>query len=150
MTAQIEAPAVDLAFHQVYIEVQQFYARTMQLLDAGRAQEWSESFTEDATFSVPTLPEPARGRENLAAAVRRTAAQLAEIGEVHRHWHGMVSVEPRPDGSLGIRCYAQVIATKLGGESRLHRICVCEDVLVRGADGQLLVQSRRVTRDDLA
>ncbi|MYW97962.1 nuclear transport factor 2 family protein [Amycolatopsis rubida] len=150
MTAQSEAPVADETFHRIYAEVLQFYARTMQLLDAGRAADWAESFTEDATFAMPSRPQPVRGRDELTAVAREGAAGLAKAGEVHRHWHSMVSVEPGSDATLAVRCYAQVVATKLGGSSRLHRICVCEDVLVRGGDGRLRVRSRRVTRDDLA
>ncbi|MFE3170896.1 nuclear transport factor 2 family protein [Amycolatopsis sp. NPDC059090] len=149
MTARAETATTAGTFDQIYAEVQQFYAHSMQLLDDGAAEEWAATFAEDATFSVPTLPEPVRGRSGLVIAVKRTRAELAEANEVHRHWHGMVSVRPQPDGSFKVRCYAQVIATKLGGGSRLHRVCVCEDVLIRGESGELLVRSREVSRDDL-
>ncbi|HEY8533043.1 MAG TPA: nuclear transport factor 2 family protein [Micromonospora sp.] len=132
-----------------YCEIQQFYAEHMQLLDSGRAEEWAATFTEDGVFRVPTLPEPVRGRPALAAAVRKTHAALAAAGEVHRHWHGMLNVRPTPDGAYHVRCYALVFATPRGGEPRLHRTCVCEDILVR-VDGKFQVRERTVTRDDLA
>jgi len=132
-----------------YCEIQQFYAEHMQLLDSGAAEEWAATFTEDATFRLPTLAEPVRGRQALAAAVRRTHAELAAAGEVHRHWHGMLNVRAIGDDAYHVRCYALVFATARGGTPRLHRTCVCEDVLVR-VDGKLLVRERTVTRDDLA
>ena len=145
-------PAATLAaapgFDLLYAEVQQFYAEHFQLLDEGAADKWAEMFTEDGTFAPPTLPEPVRGRADLAAAVRRSAGELATASEVHRHWHGMVAVHPQDDGSLRVRCYALVIATLRRGETRIHRACVCEDVLVR-EEGRLRVRTRRVTRDDL-
>ncbi|GAA2898747.1 nuclear transport factor 2 family protein [Streptosporangium fragile] len=131
----------------LYAEVQQFYARHMHLLDAGAAEEWAETFTEDGVFAPPSAPEPIRGRANLTAGVRESAENLAAAGEVHRHLLSMVAVEPQADGSLRVRSYAQIIATPREGTPRLHLMCVCEDVLVRES-GELRVRERRVTRDD--
>ena len=64
-------------------------------------------------------------------------------------WLGMMAVEPQDDGTLHVRCYAQVIATPRDGQPRLHAMCVCDDVLVR-VDGELLVRRRQVSRDDQA
>lgn len=133
----------------LYAQVQQFYAHQMQLLDLAEAELWAETFTEDASFDVPTLPEPVRGRPGLIAAVRRTSAQLAEAGQRHRHFMGMFDVTERPDGAVDVRSYTTVYASQIGGESKVHRVCVCEDVLVR-SDGALQVSTRKVTRDDLA
>ncbi|MFE6848431.1 nuclear transport factor 2 family protein [Streptomyces sp. NPDC057686] len=142
-------PQAAAAFGVLYAEVQQFYAHQMQLLDLGESQLWAETFTEDAVFDVPTLPQPVRGRAGLVAATSRSAAQLAEAGQRHRHFMGMFDVCERPDGAVDVRSYAIVYASQIGGESRVHRVCVCEDVLVR-AEGALRVATRRVTRDDLA
>ncbi|WP_399930721.1 nuclear transport factor 2 family protein [Streptomyces kanamyceticus] len=135
-------------FAQLYAEVQQFYAHHFHLLDAGLAEEWAQTFTEDGFFHPETLPEPVRGRAALTAGVRRTHQDLVAAQEQRRHWHGMVSVVPR-DGAdvLDVRCYALVFATPKGGASALRLACVCEDVLVR-AEGTWQVKERRVTRDD--
>ncbi|MGK5550292.1 nuclear transport factor 2 family protein [Actinomadura kijaniata] len=133
---------------ELYAEVQQFYARHLQLLDSGRADEWADTFTADAVFDVPTLPEPVRGREGLRGMVRAMADRLARAGEIHRHWHSMPDVRTGPDGVVRVRSYALVFVSTAQG-SALHRVCVCEDVLVREA-GDLKVRSRRVDRDDLA
>ncbi|WP_405016245.1 nuclear transport factor 2 family protein [Kitasatospora sp. NBC_00070] len=127
-------------------DLDQFYARHLQLLDSGRAEEWAATFTADGTFQLPGRPGPSRGRAELAEGARRAGAAQREAGETHRHWHGMLDVEARPDGSVGVRCYALVYLTPRGGDPRLHRSCVCEDVLVR-VDGSWLVRSRVVTRD---
>jgi 3-phenylpropionate/cinnamic acid dioxygenase small subunit len=132
----------------LYAEVQRFYARQMQQLDLGRAQSWAQTFTAHALFEVPTLPEPVRGRAALVAAVERARAQLAQAGERHRHVMGMVDVVQRPDAALDVRSYTTVYASTVGGACRVHRVCVCEDVLVR-EDGELRVARRTVTRDDL-
>ncbi|MBD0842312.1 nuclear transport factor 2 family protein [Streptomyces sp. TRM68416] len=146
-TAQQETPAPAVTA-EVYAEVQQFYAEHLHLLDGGTVDAWADTFTADAIFDVPTLPEPLRGREALAGSLRRTAAQLAADGVQRRHWHGMVAVFPQADGTLRVRCYSLVFSTPLGGDPALHRVCVCEDVLVR-EDGRLKVHRRKVTRDDL-
>ena len=109
----------------LYTEVQQFYARHFHLLDAGRAAEWAETFTVDGWFWPRTLPEPVRGRAALTAGVRRTHERLAEAGEQHRHWHGMVDVRPRDDGDLDVRCYALIYVIPRGEAPRLHLSCVC-------------------------
>ncbi|MFE2690627.1 nuclear transport factor 2 family protein, partial [Streptomyces mirabilis] len=72
MTAQTETqPYSATGFAALYAEIQQFYARHMHLLDSGATDEWAADFTEDASFSVPTLPAPVSGRDALASGVRR-------------------------------------------------------------------------------
>ncbi|MGW6907319.1 MULTISPECIES: nuclear transport factor 2 family protein [unclassified Streptomyces] len=149
MTTQTDIqPQTAVEFGALYAEVQQFYARHMRLLDEGRAEEWAATFTEDAVFAVPTLPEPVRGRAGLVTAVSRSAQALAEAGEQHRHWPGVFDVVPEQDGTVTVHSYTTVFASPLGGESRVHRVCTCTDVLVR-EEGALRVRDRRVSRDDL-
>jgi hypothetical protein len=133
----------------LYLAVQQFYAHHMHLLDGGHADEWAATFTPGGVFSAPGLPAPVRGRAALAEAVRDTTARLAAAGEVHRHWHGMVHVNLCDDGSAQVRCYALIVAVSRDGEPRLHRSCLCEDVLVPAVDGAggWQVRERRVTPD---
>ncbi|MDG4865197.1 nuclear transport factor 2 family protein [Streptomyces sp. T-3] len=133
----------------VYPQVQQFYAHQMQLFDSFEADRWAGTFTEDAVFNVPTLDRPVRGRAELAANVRRNKSQAARTGEQTRHWIGMVDLLPQPDGTLNTRCYALVYVTPRGGESKLLRVCVMEDILVRSR-GKWRTRYRLVTRDDLA
>ncbi|MER7847463.1 nuclear transport factor 2 family protein [Kitasatospora sp. NPDC096077] len=149
-TAPDLAPGTTAWNAPLHAEVQQFYAHQMQLLDLAEAERWAATFTEDATFAVPTLPEPVRGRASLIVATTRSHAELAAAGQRHRHFMGMLDVRPRPDGAVAVRSYAIVYASEIGGESRVHRVCVCEDVLVRGEGGKLQVSARTVTRDDLA
>jgi actinorhodin biosynthesis protein ActVIA len=136
-------------FTALYAEVQQFYARQMQLFDRHEADRWAGTFTEDAVFDVPTLDEPVRGRAGLAASVRRNKAQQARRREQLRHWTGMLDLRPQADGTLHTRCYTLVYATVRAGGSRLLRVCVMEDVLVR-VRGKWRTRYRLVTRDDLA
>lgn len=136
-------------FGDLYAQVQQFYSQQMQLFDMHEADRWAATFTEDAVFSVPTLDEPVRGRAGLAANVRRNKAQQEHSGEQLRHWIGMLDVRSRHGGELHTRCYALVYVTPRGGESKVLRVCVMEDVLVR-VRGTWRTRHRVVTRDDLA
>ncbi|WP_248958993.1 nuclear transport factor 2 family protein [Sphaerisporangium perillae] len=137
-----------LSIDELHVRVQRFYAEQMRLLDTGATGEWAATFTEDGTFSVPTLAEPVRGRAAIASGARAAAGQRAAAGVVHRHWMGMLTVEPREDGTVHARSYALVIETPLGDLPRLHRSTVCEDVLVPSGD-TWRVRERVVTRDDL-
>ncbi|MEV5880476.1 nuclear transport factor 2 family protein [Streptomyces sp. NPDC052101] len=144
-----EPVRTDAEFGGLYAQVQQFYAHQMQLFDLHEAERWAATFTEDAVFSVPTLDAPVRGRAGLVANVRRNAAQQERSGEQLRHWIGMLDVRPGRDGELLTRAYALVYVTPRGGASRLLRVCVMEDVLVR-VRGKWRTRHRLVTRDDLA
>ncbi|MEU8941345.1 nuclear transport factor 2 family protein [Streptomyces goshikiensis] len=153
MTVTDTAPAgtavTGLSPAELYFQVQQFYARQMQLLDDGKAEEWALTFTEDGVFAANAHPEPAVGRAVITAAARTATDQYAAGGVQRRHWLGMVSVEERGADSVFARCYAIVIETERGGQATLRVSTRCDDELVR-ENGQWLVKHRQVTRDDLA
>ncbi|MGH3770151.1 MAG: nuclear transport factor 2 family protein [Pseudonocardiaceae bacterium] len=136
--------SVDVLYHQI----QQFYAKQMQLLDEGLVGEWSESFAEDGVFAANAHPEPARGRAAIREAAQDAVTGLVVKGLVRRHWLGMLALDPRVDGSVLVRSYAQVLETPLGGPTVVRMSTVCQDVLLH--DGQRwLVRERQVWRDDL-
>ncbi|WP_051846245.1 nuclear transport factor 2 family protein [Streptomyces sp. NRRL F-5053] len=135
-------------FGILYAEIQQFYSHQMQLFDAFDGARWAATFTPDAVFDVPTLERPLRGRAELAASVEHNRTQRERGGEQLRHWIGMLDLSPQPDGTLHTRCYALVHATPRGGPSRVLRVCVMRDVLVRSR-GKWRTHHRVVTRDDL-
>jgi uncharacterized protein (TIGR02246 family) len=147
-TAPQAAPSDGVPVAVLYAEVQQFYAGHFHLLDGGDAAGWVRTFTPDGSFWPAVLPEPVRGRDALLAGVEATYRKLAEAGERHRHWHGMVHVEPIDRDTLMVRCYATVYVIPRGGSARLHLHCLCRDVLVR-QDGQWRIHARVVTRDDM-
>ncbi|MFD2471033.1 nuclear transport factor 2 family protein [Amycolatopsis silviterrae] len=134
---------------ELYQEIQQYYAWQMQLLDQARTDEWAETFTEDGVFEANAAPAPVKGRSAIAAASAATHRQLAEVHELRRHWLGMLTVEPGETADkLHTRCYALIIATRKGGEPRIHCSTLCEDVLVRVGDSWQ-VEYRTVSRDDI-
>ncbi|KOG87807.1 nuclear transport factor 2 family protein [Streptomyces varsoviensis] len=144
----VQTLAQDTDFGRIYAEVQDFYARHFHLLDAGRAEEWARTYTEDGYFHPEVLDRPVQGHAALTEGVRRTHAELTAKGAQRRHWHGMVAVAPRDADTLDVRCYALVFETPRGGASALRMSCVCEDVLVRDG-GDWKIRERKVTRDDM-
>lgn len=141
------APADVRRIADLQAEIAQFYADHFYALDSGDAATWAQTFTEGGAFYPPNRPEPVRGRAALQAAVTAAHRDYEQRGEQRRHWHGMVSVHPQGDGSLAVRCYAQIIVTPAGGPAALHLSCVCRDTFV-WQDGQWRVSERRVSRDD--
>jgi hypothetical protein len=144
----VTAVVQEKTYEEICAEVGRFYARHIQLMDEGRAEEAAATFTEDATMvSPPKISEPIVGRAALAAGLRRNADQLAADGIRYRRCHSMTTVEVREDGAVFARSYVQVVKTEVGKGTHLHAMCVCEDVLVREG-GELKVAERVVTRDD--
>jgi hypothetical protein len=131
-----------------HAEIQHFYARQMHLLDEGRTDEWAETFTPDGVFAANGRTA-ATGRAAIREAAGAAAAQRVQQGLQVRHWLGMLDVRPRPDGTVQASSYALIINTPRGGSPAAHLSTTCEDVLVRGEDGDWQVSSRVVQRDDL-
>jgi 3-phenylpropionate/cinnamic acid dioxygenase small subunit len=133
----------------LYCQVQQFYARQMQLLDQGDAAGWAQTCAPEGVFAANAHPEPVCGRPAITAAARRAIDELSAAGEVRRHWLGMLAVSPGDDGTVSARSYALIFQTKIGGQATLRLSTVCQDALVPDGAGDWLVAHRQVTRDDL-
>jgi uncharacterized protein (TIGR02246 family) len=130
-------------------ELERLYARQSRLIDSGDAAGWAATFTEDGAFHSPSYPEPAVGTAALTAFAERFFAAGVESGTTSRHVVTNVDVEPGVDADhLTAHAYLQIVATPRGAESRLVRLTVLTDELVRGADDRWRFASRRVTRDD--
>jgi hypothetical protein len=132
----------------LHAEIERFYAAQMQLLDRGAVKDWADTFTEDGTFAASGLPAPVRGRDTIATSAGRAYEERTARGVVHRHWLGMLVVDPSSEDVVRARSYALVIEVPVGGSPALHRSTVCDDVLIRDVD-RWLVRERLVTRDDL-
>ncbi|MBB5158010.1 nuclear transport factor 2 family protein [Saccharopolyspora phatthalungensis] len=148
MTASAHTGGAVTADHDLRSELTEFYARQMQALDAGQAEQWAATFTEDGVFAANAYPQPTVGRAAITEAVKAAAAQLAADQVVHRHWLGMLAVYPVDEHTVRTRFYALVIQTPKNGVAAIHRSTIAEDELVRGGDGWQ-VRRRDVTRDDL-
>ncbi|MEO3930640.1 nuclear transport factor 2 family protein [Micromonosporaceae bacterium B7E4] len=114
-----------------YLDVQHFYARHMALLDAGEAELWADTFSEDALFEEPARIQPLHGRTAIRDSARLRADRVAAEGVQFRHWVGMLAVTPQDDGSLHTHYYALVLATPKGGPVETRASVDCQDVLVR-------------------
>lgn len=133
----------------LYGEVQQFYARQMQLLDARKLEAYADTFTEDAEFAHTPNREPARTRAGITHDLYEFHKRFDDDPVQRRHWFNMIDLEPQEDGSIISTCYALVITTRPGGKPEIAPSCVVHDVLVRDGDGLLMTRSRRVEHDQL-
>ncbi|WP_171168708.1 nuclear transport factor 2 family protein [Streptomyces sp. I05A-00742] len=140
---------------EVYLAVQRFYAHQMFLLDEGRVEEWTDTFTEDGVYRSNSLPAPVRGRRTICAETLVNYEKRVSAGVVHRHVVTMLSVTPGPDaGTYLARSYVLVVSTPRGEQSQAWAQTVCQDVLERRADGAgdedgWLVRERSVHLDRL-
>ncbi|WP_024802860.1 nuclear transport factor 2 family protein [Nocardia sp. BMG51109] len=139
-------PAVDVDTDTV-AAIHQLYARQSWSIDAGAASEWAATFTPDGEFHSPTYPDPVAGAAALTefAAGFDRAARAA--GERHRHVLSNLLVDRIDADTLAVAAYLQVVATRIGGESRLLRFTTITDRLTR-RDGGWLITRRVVERDD--
>lgn len=150
----------------LYVEIQQFYARQMPLLEARRLEEFLETFTDDCTLRhVPfgwrfdgktTLLKEMNERRGDPAQplVDETSTRLAREhdipyynGIVYRYWFDRLLIEPIDEDTLKVRFQAIVSLTSAAdGKVNFEPTTVVEDVLVR-RDGELYTKDRVVTHD---
>ncbi len=136
-------------FAALYAEIQQFYGRQMEILDAHDTERWADLCTEDAVFELPSLPEPLSVRDGLDPLRARRRGTAAAGRRPHRPLGRHARRAPRADGALHTRCSALVCPARSGGDAKVLYVYAMEDVLVR-ASGGWRIAHRRVTRDDLA
>ncbi|ADP79383.1 nuclear transport factor 2 family protein [Pseudofrankia inefficax] len=131
---------------ELYVEVQQFYARQMQALDSGKYETFAETFTEDGLFThTPTRPA-ASTRAGIVADLYDFHAGAATDPVQRRHWFNMITLVPLDDGTIESTLYALVLRTRPGGQPEVTFSGTARDVLVR-LDGRLHNRSRTVTHD---
>jgi actinorhodin biosynthesis protein ActVIA len=132
--------------HELYTEVLQHYARQMRLLDERDLAGYAATFTEDGVFSHSPDREPARTRAGILAELEAFHEQFATDPMARRHHFSQVDVDPRPDGTIAVVCYALVVIKRPDSAPEIRASCVVHDVLVR-EDGGLFNRSRRVEID---
>lgn len=147
-TATTPTPVADVAHSGLYAEVQLFYARQMQHLDAVRAVPFAATFAEDGIFAHSPDSPPVRGRAAIAEEVRDyNERRFAADPVQRRHWFNMLDVREQPDGSLHTEFYALVVTTRPGQpQPVIAPSCLVRDVLVR-ENGELRTLERKVTQD---
>lgn len=132
-----------------FVEIHQLYGRQSHLIDEGHAAEWAATFTADGEFHSPSYPAPVTGTAALTAFAQAFFANAAAAGEVHRHVLTNIAVERIGDDELEVHAYLQIVATRIGGDSRLVRLTTATDRVVREG-GRWRIARRTVRRDDQA
>ncbi|MFC9361138.1 nuclear transport factor 2 family protein [Rhodococcus sp. NPDC057014] len=127
----------------------QLYGRQSHLIDGGDASGWAQTFTDDGEFHSPSYPEPVSGTDELIAFAERFHAGARAANEVHRHVITNVAIDEADDGASTVRAYLQIVATSVGGDSRLVRMTTFTDRVVLDGDRWRIVR-RDVRRDDTA
>jgi actinorhodin biosynthesis protein ActVIA len=149
----------------LYIEVQQFYARQMPLLEERRLEEFLTTFTDDCVLEhqpfgwrfdgkTDLLKEmsarrgdPDRPLSEQTSARRAREENIAYYdGLVYRYWFDRLLVEPADDGTLRVRYQTIVSLTDRNGKVSFEPTTVVRDVLIR-KDGKLYTKSRLITHD---
>ncbi|MEU8137724.1 nuclear transport factor 2 family protein [Streptodolium elevatio] len=157
---------------ELYLSVQQFYARHMQAVDDDNAEVWADDYTEDAEFDTDALPAPLFGRGTILARLAKAGAALAEQGVTRRHLMSMLTVHPEsPDSAEGdvgadagdgadggepvvrqvrTRSSFLVLHSSPGTPTTVFRSGIWEDTLVRSEGGPWRMRRRRVVGDGAA
>jgi len=135
-----------LGLDTLYAQVQSFYARQMQALDAGRFEQYAATFTTDGVFQHSPGTPPAQGQAEIVAVLSEFHKRFENDPVQRRHWFNHVALDPNPDGSIESTVYALVVTTRPGGKPEIAPSCVVQDVLVVDGDG-IRLRSRRVTHD---
>jgi 3-phenylpropionate/cinnamic acid dioxygenase small subunit len=131
---------------ETYAQILQFYSHHMQLLDEAEAEQWADGFTVDGVFGQNVKPEPTRGRDTIAASMRRGVDRLKGRGVVRRHWLSMVVADRIDQDSVRTRYYAVVFETPVGGKASVYLSTTGVDTLVR-QDGRWRIKYREINHD---
>ncbi|MGS2590957.1 nuclear transport factor 2 family protein [Streptomyces hebeiensis] len=133
----------------LYLRVQQFYARQMHAQDSGRHDDYADTFTEDGVFAFGPGLEPAVGRETIRALLTDNSVVGGDDPVQVRHWFNQLVLEPRDDGAFDSRFYALVVNTRPGSTPEFVTSAFVHDVLLIDDDG-ILMRSRNLSPDHLA
>lgn len=146
-TPPLVAPAGG-SFADLYVAVQQFYARQGRHLDMMRAQEFAATFTVDGIFDHDPGEPPLAGRQAIAEAIRAYQSRSYAADPCQRrHWFNMLEVMPQPDGTVLTEYYALVVLTRPGQRTpAIAPSCFVRDVLVYD-NGELKTRERAVYPD---
>ncbi|GGW52308.1 nuclear transport factor 2 family protein [Streptomyces galilaeus] len=133
----------------LYVEVKNFYARQMRVLDDLDIEQFTATFTEDGSVAHPHRGEKVEGREAMRA--KMTSMLPMYEGLVTRHWFDHFLIEPaRAAGDDGLRVtyYSLVTQTDTEDEMRFFSSSSVEDRMVRDEKGELRIRERVIHRDN--
>lgn len=126
------------------LEVINFYARQMRVLDALDIDAYVATFTEDGVVDHAHRGERIQGRPLMAAAAKSALPRYRDA--VVRHWNDHYLVEPLDCDRIAVSYCSLVSRTNGAGSVSFEPTFFVEDVL-RRVDGELLTESRTIFRD---
>ena len=126
--SQVPTPAVTQ-------EIAALYSRQSWAIDSGDAEAWADTFTEDGTFSSPSYPEAATGREQLIRYGRGVTADAEARGHHLQHWVSGLSLTGATQDEVTGRAYLSLVAVVPGEPPRALRNVWLTDRLVRTKGG---------------
>ena len=129
---------------ELYVEVQQFYANQMRLLDNLKIEDYAATFTPDGWIEHAHRNERAEGRATMIAGMY--AALPRYKGVVVRHWFDHLVIDEADDGSLKVSYYTLVTRVDSDGHVVFEPTFTIDDVLVR-INGVLHTKSRYIVKD---
>ncbi|MFD9429883.1 nuclear transport factor 2 family protein [Streptomyces sp. NPDC060002] len=129
----------------LYIEVKNFYARQMRVLDDLDIERFTATFTEDGSVAHPHRGEKVEGREAMRTKMKSMLPMYE--GLVTRHWFDHFLIEQ--DGGEGLRVtyYSLVTQTNTQDEVHFFSSSSVEDRMVR-EEGELRIRERVIHRDN--
>ncbi|MGH4026967.1 MAG: nuclear transport factor 2 family protein [Pseudonocardiaceae bacterium] len=131
---------------ELYVAVQQFYARQMQKLDRRELEAYADTFTEDGVFGHARGEQPSRTRAGILSFLKEFHKRFETDPMQRRHHFNMIDLRSQDDGSIATSFYAMVFVTRPGRQTELGASCTVEDCLV-WQDGELLTRSRLIELD---
>ncbi|MEV6176178.1 nuclear transport factor 2 family protein [Streptomyces sp. NPDC052016] len=129
----------------LYIEVKNFYARQMRVLDDLDIERFTATFTEDGSVAHPHRGEKVEGREAMRAKMKSMLPMYE--GLVTRHWFDHFLIEPAEDDGLRVTYYSLVTQTNTEDEVHFFSSSSVEDRMVR-ENGELRIRARVIHRDN--
>ncbi|WP_086771559.1 nuclear transport factor 2 family protein [Streptomyces bobili] len=133
----------------LYVEVKNFYARQMRVLDDLDIEQFTATFTEDGSVAHPHRGEKVEGREAMRA--KMTSMLPMYEGLVTRHWFDHFLIEPAGasgDDGLRVTYYSLVTQTDTEDQMRFFSSSSVEDRMVRDEKGELRIRERVIHRDN--
>ncbi|MEU5280215.1 nuclear transport factor 2 family protein [Streptomyces asoensis] len=129
----------------LYIEVKNFYARQMRVLDDLDIERFTATFTEDGSVAHPHRGEKVEGREAMRAKMKSMLPMYE--GLVTRHWFDHFLIEETEGDGLRVTYYSLVTQTNTKDEVHFFSSSSVEDQMVR-EEGELRIRERVIHRDN--
>ncbi len=129
----------------LFIEVTEFYAHQMPLLELRDFEGFAGTFTADCVFGYDGAWR-VTGRDAVLGGMR---ANIPRYGaSTIRHWFENRQITVREDGAINVTASCLVSVTAEDGTVSFEPSCTVTDLLVRTSDG--LRTASRIIRHDLA